>query len=84
MSLTATLEGPSAYSDDDYVSVATATNYDPKTDFFDTSSVEPVIAEVSLVNPQAYILIKSTIPVGLVDRMRSAMITDHMFFRLNF
>lgn len=67
--LTATTDGERAYKDAEYVIVATPTNYDPEKDYFDTSHVEEVIDLVLKVNPEANIIIKSTIPVGFCDRM---------------
>lgn len=84
LSLTATLDGPAAYRDADFVIVATPTNYDPKTNFFDTSTVESVIDEVVRVNPHASIVVKSTIPVGFIDRVREALGTDRVFFSPEF
>ncbi len=64
LNLSATLDGRKAYSEADFVVVATPTNYDPELNYFDTSHVEEVIELVTEVNPQATIVIKSTIPVG--------------------
>jgi UDPglucose 6-dehydrogenase len=69
LNLTATLDGAAAYHDAEYVVVATPTNYDEDTKFFDTSSVESVIDQVLAINPDAAIIIKSTIPVGFTERM---------------
>lgn len=84
LDLSGTLEAGMAYRDADFVIVATPTNYDPATNFFDTSSVETVIAQVLAVNTTATIVIKSTVPVGFTDRIRSEMATDHVMFSPEF
>lgn len=64
LNLTATLDGATAYSDADFVVIAAPTNYDPQKNFFDTHHIEDVIDLVLEVNPDATMVIKSTIPVG--------------------
>ncbi len=80
LSLTATTDAQTAYKDADYVIVCTPTNYDPKLNFFDTSSVEAVIELVISVNPDATIVIKSTIPVGYTQ----GIINKYGFNRIMF
>ena len=84
LDLTATTSPEQAYVEADYVIVATPTNYDPKTNYFDTSSVEAVIEQVIAVNPRATIVIKSTIPVGYVRHIRREMETDQVIFSPEF
>ncbi|PRZ43873.1 nucleotide sugar dehydrogenase [Tritonibacter scottomollicae] len=84
LSLSATTDGAAAYRHADYVIVATPTNYDPKHNYFDTSSVEAVIAQVIAVNPSATIVIKSTIPVGFVTDVRARLETDQLIFSPEF
>jgi len=84
LSLSATTDASVAYSDARFVIVATPTNYDPETNYFDTSSIESVSRDVLAVNPDAAIVIKSTIPVGFVRRLRQTLGTDRIFFSPEF
>lgn len=84
LNLTATLDGAKAYKDADFVIVAAPTNYDPQKNFFNTSAVEDVISLVLSVNRDAYIVIKSTIPVGYTQKVRKQFDTDHILFAPEF
>lgn len=70
LNLTATLDGESAYKDAEFIIVSTPTNYDTEKNFFDTSSVEAVLTLINKVNPDANVIIKSTIPVGYTEKVR--------------
>ena len=82
--LRATTDGRSAYCDAELVIIATPTNYDSKKNFFDTSTVESVIRLVMRCNPNAYMVIKSTIPVGYTKHIREELETDKVFFSPEF
>lgn len=82
--LTATSDAKAAFAAADLVLVATPTNYDPRTNYFDTSTVEAVIGQVMAVNDHATIVIKSTIPVGFVNHMRKKLGTDRILFSPEF
>jgi len=84
LNLQATLDGPAAFKGADFVIVATPTNYDPKTNYFDTSSVESVVADVLAVNKTAGVVIKSTVPVGYVDTLSAELETDQILFSPEF
>lgn len=84
LDLTATTEAHTAYEGAEYVVVATPTNYDTETNFFDTSSVETVIRDVLSVNETALIVIKSTIPVGFTKRISAELGTDRVVFSPEF
>lgn len=84
LDLTATLDGESAYKDADFVVIAAPTNYDSKKNYFDTSAVEQVIKLVMQVNPNAIMVIKSTIPVGYTVSVREKMGSDNIIFSPEF
>jgi UDPglucose 6-dehydrogenase len=84
LNLTATLDGAAAYKDADFVVIAAPTNYDPIKNYFDTSHVEEVIELVKSVNPNAIMVIKSTIPVGYTENVRKKLNTDNVIFSPEF
>ena len=84
LNLTATLDGEKAYSEAEFVVVATPTNYDPVTNYFDTTLVEDVINLVIKVNPNAIMVIKSTIPVGYTESIRQKAGSQNILFAPDF
>jgi UDPglucose 6-dehydrogenase len=84
LDLTATTDSLAAFSDADFIIVSTPTNYDEKTDYFDTSSVEAVVIQALEANEDAQIVIKSTIPVGFVERLRFELDSDNIMFSPEF
>lgn len=84
LDLTATIDGKAAYQDAEFVVIATPTNYDSETNHFDTTAVEAVIEEVLAVNPNALMIIKSTIPVGYTERVKEKYQTENIIFSPEF
>ena len=84
LDLTATLDAESAYKDADFVVIAAPTNYDSIKNFFDTSAVENVIESVMKYNPDAIMVIKSTIPVGYTEHVRAKVGSDNILFSPEF
>jgi UDPglucose 6-dehydrogenase len=84
LNLTATTDNYKAFKDAEYVIISTPTNYDPEKNYFNTRTVVAVIANVLSINPDAVMVIKSTVPVGYTEKVREKFETENIIFHQSF